>query len=428
MLGNFKNIVVRVRSSKEAKEVIWLFLLQGIDKLMPLLVIPYLMTTLGAKRYGYIGFSFAAISYLTLLVDFGFGLSASKRVAVASKNMSEVNRIATATFVSKILLLIMGAPVLFLIIYVVPTLRAYLITCVCMLPMAVASILSATWLYQGLGHIKLIALITSICKITILPLVFVLVKDESDYNIAALIQSGALFVAGFVSLSILFWKHWFAITKVFGKDILEEVKESFPLFLSGAATSVYTQLSTIILGVIVSPAAVGTYSAAERIIRTICFTIYSPISVAFYPKMALMGSIDYEGGKRLLKKLIKCVFVIMLVVFLTLFVFSPQIAIFIGSDYVGLNHLLQIMAITPLFISLGGIYGQFGLIALGNKETKIQFRNTYLSAAPISLLLVSILTWWFAETGAAVAMFLTELFVFISMVHYYFLGKIKCCF
>ncbi len=377
------------------------------------------MITLGAERYGYIGFSFAAMSYLTLFVDFGFGLSASKRIAVAAKNSIEVNRIATATFASKILLLIMGTPVLYFIIYIVPALRPYLVTCICMFPMAIASVLSATWLYQGLGQIKLIAIITSICKIAILPLAFVFVKDESDYNMAAFIQSGPFVIAGSVSLLILFRRRWFAITKVSWRDILVEIKESFPLFLSSAATSVYTQLFTIILGMIASPTAVGTYSAAERIMRTICFTIYSPISAAFYPKIASLGSTDYERGRRLLKRLTKYVFIIMLVISLTLFIFSSQIAIFIGNDYAELNHLIQIMSITPVFISLGGIYGQFGLIALGNKKTKIQFRNTYLLAAPASLLLVSFLAWWFTETGAAVAMVLTEFFVFLSMAYYF---------
>lgn len=417
-----KMVLKRFTDSNIAKDTIWLFLLQCVDKIIPLAVVPYLMITLGVERYGFISFSTAITGYLILLIDFGFALSASKRISISANDIAAINRVSTATLGAKLLLLIVGTPIVLSVVYFTPSLRVYFVTCICMLPLALASFLSTSWLYQGLGKIKLNALITSASKIGILPLTFILVRNKSDYNIAALIQSGVYLVANIISLFLLLKRKWFSIVKISIKDIIEETKESIPLFLSNAATSIYTQLFTIILGIITTPAIVGTYSAAERIMRSICFTIYSPIVTAFYPKIAAMSVLDIDRGKQLIHQLIKYFFIVMMLLCIFFFIFSTPISNFIGQEYVGLSRLIKIVAIIPLFISLGGVYGQLGLIALGNSEAKKWFRNTYILAAPTSLLLVSVLAWYYAETGAAIATLLTELFVCLSM-SYRFLKK-----
>lgn len=57
----FKKTWIKRNYSKEAEDAFYLFLLQCVDKILPLFVLPYLMVTLGAEKYGYVGFSFALI-------------------------------------------------------------------------------------------------------------------------------------------------------------------------------------------------------------------------------------------------------------------------------------------------------------------------------------------------------------------------------
>lgn len=410
------NIFSRIQHSNTVKDALWLFVLQGIDKIMPLIIVPYLMIILGADKYGYVGFSFAAIQYLMLIVDFGFNFSATKRISIAhSKGADHIFRIVSCTFLAKLILFTGSTPLLLLIVYYVPSINCYFSTVLCMLTMVFGSILNAGWLFQGMGKIRVIAIVTSLCKIVILPLTFVFVKDSSDYNLAALIQGSVFFISGVISFFIACYYGWIKFIKVSHKDLKLEISESFPLFLSSAAGSTYTQLFTIILGLTSNSAVVGTYSAADRIMRTVCLSIYHPIMTAFYPKLAKLGFEAHHQGELLVSKISKLLFVMMVGVGLILFVFSEPISRLIGSSYIGLDRLIQIMSITPVFIALGGVYGQMGLLALGEGNAKRKFRNVYLYAAPLSLFLVSVLTWWFAETGAAVAMVLTEVFIFFGM-------------
>ena len=59
-------------NKQEVVDILYLFVLQGVNKFLPFLVIPYLMIKLGATGYGYIGFSLSVIQYLALIIDFGF--------------------------------------------------------------------------------------------------------------------------------------------------------------------------------------------------------------------------------------------------------------------------------------------------------------------------------------------------------------------
>lgn len=51
----------------------------------------------------------------------------------------------------------------------------------------------------------------------------------------------------------------------------------------------------------------------------------------------------------------------------------------LGHDYAGIDVYLKILAIAPLAIGFGGVFGQMGLVALGNKYTSKNFVTFILS-------------------------------------------------
>ncbi len=80
-------------NEREVKDVFYLIALQGLNYLAPIVVLPYLMVVLGAEKFGCIGFALAVCQYLMIVVDFGFNLSATKRIALAKGNQDELNKI-----------------------------------------------------------------------------------------------------------------------------------------------------------------------------------------------------------------------------------------------------------------------------------------------------------------------------------------------
>ena len=186
-------------NSREVKDVFYLIILQGLTYGLPLLVLPYLMESLGPEKYGYIGFSLAATQYMMLIVDFGFNQSATKRVALAKDNQEQLNKIFSATVYAKIFLLLICFA-LVVTLSLIPRFRIYSSTLFVMFLTVVGQAFIFVFLFQGLGQIKWISIINACAKISILPLTFLIVKHEDDYLLAALIQSMVSVVAAVVSI------------------------------------------------------------------------------------------------------------------------------------------------------------------------------------------------------------------------------------
>ena len=401
---------------KEIWDTFYLIALQGFNYLAPLIVFPYLMITLGAEKFGYIGFSLAITQYLMLIVNFGFHLSATKRVALCKENQTELNKVFSATLVSKLGLLGICFVIMLIFAFAIPRFSIYSKTLLVLFSMVVADTFSFVWVFQGIGKIKTISIINIISKLLILPLTFVFVKKPDDYLFAAFIQSMVYLFGSVIACYLIirnkYITNWIKTTK---EQILLEVKLSFPIFLANLATSMYTAMFVIILGYFSSPSEVGKYAAADRIMRAIAYLVFVPISQSFYPKISAMSIENKNEAKAIVIKLAIFVGLIMIFVFLTMFFFSKYLVTFLGKDYQGTTELFKIMALIPLFIGVGGVCGQLGLLAIGDERDKKIYQRVYFVAGGVALISIISLIPQYHSIGVAIATFLTEFVVFFGM-------------
>lgn len=413
--------------SKQLSDTFYLMLLQGVQYAIPLIIVPYLMIVLGAERYGYIGFATVVCLYFNTIVDFGFNMSATKSIAIAyeKNNYHEISKIFYSTLAAKLFLLILSAILCFGICVLIPQFRTYVTTVAFMFPLVIGGAFTFTFFFQGIGKIRTLSIINMISKVMVLPLTFLFVKSPDDCNLAALIQSSVFVLTALISTFVLLRYSILQKVKVSKVEIKIAFKDSFPLFLSNAATTLYTNLFTVILAIFASPAMVGRYSAAERIMRVCVLVISQPINQAFFPKIASLGSENRDQARKLVFKLEKIVAFIMILISVSLFVLANVISNFLGDSYSNIAPLLRIMSLAPFAISVGGIIGQMGLVAIGDNKSKRNFCKSYWIVAPISLLCVFILSPFFYEIGAAIALVITEYSVFALLYYYYRLDKLK---
>lgn len=399
-------------NKREIKDVFYLIALQGLNYIVPLLVLPYLMKVLGAEKFGYIGFALSTAQYMMLVVDFGFNLSATKRIALAKDNQEELNKIFSATVFAKMGLLLFSF-LLLLLVSLVPQFVIYRTTMLVMFLMVVGQALLFVFLFQGLGQIKWVSIFNGIAKIAVLPLTFWLVKGPDDYLWAAFLQGMVAVVAAVISLGMIVQKQWVKLIKVKLNDIKVELSESFPLFLSTAATSIYTACFALILGYFASPEQVGQYSAVDRIMRALCYLVLVPVLQVFYPYVASLAQQNRQEASKKVKSLFLLVLVGMLGIGAFLFFASPFMVYFLGDDYLNTDLLFKVMAFVPVFVGMGGVLGQLKLVAMGDESDKRYFRNTYAIAACVAIVSVLGLSYGYGMYGTACSLLLTELVVFV---------------
>lgn len=388
--------------------------LQGINYLAPLLVWPYLMVVLGAGPFGVFSFGIALAQYLMMLVDFGFNLTATKQIALARGNAQETNHLFSATMAAKIFLLALSALVVFCV-SILPVFATYRPILWIVWWMVVGNAFSMVWLFQGAGKIRLVAIINAAMKLLILPLTFVWVKAPEDVQWAAWIQVAVYIGSGLVMTILVYALGLARVARIKMNDVWAQLKDSWSIFLSHAATSTYTALFVVILAYFVSSEEVGCYAAAEKMMRCACYLIWLPISQAFFPRVSQLSASNPVEGKRLVRRLTYLIALGMTGVALLLVVGAEPFTAWLGKGYTGIGRMTAVLALVPMLVGIGGVQGQMGLIALGSDQEKSAFRNVYLFAGLIALISVCIFSKWMGAVGAAWALVLTEGWVCISM-------------
>ena len=63
------------------KNYIALLFIQGANFILPLIILPYLVRVLGSEKFGLVMIAQSVAIFLTIIVDFGFNISATKEVA-----------------------------------------------------------------------------------------------------------------------------------------------------------------------------------------------------------------------------------------------------------------------------------------------------------------------------------------------------------
>lgn len=411
-----------MRYKSEIQDTIWLVGLQGINYLIPLLVWPYLMLTLGDSQFGKIGFGNTMAQLLMLVVDFGFNLTATKRIAqwkAAGESQTVLNRIFSETMACKGILVLLSLLCL-AIVELIPQYAPYRWTNLVFFTMVVGQAFSFIWLFQGLGQIRMVSIINAAVRLLILPLTFLLVHGPEDVCVAAAIQGAVYLVAMLVVVVWIMMKHMVGWVPVSTNGIRSTMMEAFPVFLSNATSSVYVLLFVLILGYFTNPATVGCYSAAEKIMRMACYGLLLPVMQAFYPKVSALALENRDEAVRLCRQLCRMILAGMLLIGAALFVLSDYLVLWIDRGYDSLSLLLRILSIVPLFIGLGAVFGQIGLLAIGGEKQKRQFRNVYFIAAAFSLILIVCFSPILTEVYAAIALLCTEALVAVLMGWYYY--------
>lgn len=403
----------RLAKNPALRDTMWLVGLQGLNYLVPLLVWPYLMVVLGAEGFGKIGFALALCQFMMLVVDFGFNLTATKQVALAA-DKQDVSQITADTMGAKLSLLVVAVSIV-AVVLCIPRFAVYRAVTWVMFPMVAGHVFTMQWLFQGLNKIRIVSIVNCACRLCILPLTFLLVKGEGDVLRAAAIQAGTYVLSGMIMVMLTWRMHIVSLCRTNMVRMRNAIKTSLPIFLSNATSSLYATLFVVFLGYFASSQEVGCYTAAEKVMRVCCYIVLLPAVQAYYPRISQMAQTDRIMARRTVKRIGITLSCLMLLAGIALFFFSEQIMSLLGKDYGATQVLFRILAIVPLFVALGGVTGQLGLLAMGGEQDKTRFRNVYFVAACVSLITIFAFAPKWGSAGAAWALLITEATVAAGM-------------
>lgn len=395
------------------KDVLALTVVQASNYILPLISFPYLSRVLGAENFGKVVFAQAFVAYFTLLVDYGFSWSATRKVAAHRENPFVLGKIFVNTLGAQWILLIIGGIICIIIVASIEKLRVDAAFYACAYLSVIGAAIFPVWFLQGMEKLRLLAVLQFLGRLFSLVLLFSLVKKSSDIVDVLIINALPSMLAGVVSLFFIFRNKFLYLTFPSLLGIKNELVDAFPIFTSRISISFYTLIIPLTLGWIAGPIALAYFNVADKL-RSAAQSLISPISQAVFPRINHLISKRDDSVAGLIKNSGAAILLVSGSASITILIFAEYIIEFIaGYDFLGAVPVLRCMALIPFMVGVSNLMGVQIMIPMNYKK---EFNIILFVAAMLCLSILWPLIRFNGATGAAMALLMVESFVSISMV------------
>jgi O-antigen/teichoic acid export membrane protein len=378
----------------------------------PLLTLPWLTRVLGPSGFGQLSFCGAVTGYFVLFADYGFNYSATRQIALHSHDRAGRSKVFWNTLVVKGLLAGAGFPCLLLLTLCVDKFATERSLLLINYLTVLGTVLTPTWYFQGTERQTVLSGITIVVRLISVPAIFLLVRSSRDLQMAALISSGLPVVGGLICLGFLFRDRQLDAMHLDRRELVHVLRDGWHLFVSTASISLYGATNTVMLGFVAGNAAVGHYSAAERLIQA-AQGLLAPINQSVYPRVSRLLQESRDTAFVLIRKVLRVQGAIAFTLSLLLFAVAPVlIRLYFGPAYEETISVLRWLAILPFLVGLSNVLGVHTMLAMGMNKIVSQILVT---AGAFNILLLLVLTHWYGAVGAAMAVVATEFLVTAAM-------------
>lgn len=396
------------------ESVFSLSILNGLNVLLPLVTLPYILRVIGAANYGTYAYVYAIISYLLLISNYGFNFSATKQIAQNRDNKKQIDIIYNSVIISRLLLTIAGIIFFAALSFILLDNADKQVLFILGLGIVFGDVFNPVWLFQGMEKMRYMTIVNALSKITFTMLIFILVSKAEDFRYLTLINSCGFLLAGLTSTIIA--KKQFGITFFLPKrkDVKFQIKEGATLFGTSVGTNLYGNANVFILNFFVDSSLVGIYAVAEKIIKS-SQTVTTPILQALFPHISKSFSEDNVSSQiTRIKDLSKKMFLLLVIPNICIFAGAELLVNFFGGrGYETSVVLLRIMS--PIF-TIGALNYTLGIIGLVNmNRQKIFFKSVLFAGITSIVFLIATASYW-GIYAASVAIPLSEIVLLIICV------------
>jgi len=392
-----------------------LYLIQFANYILPLILVPYLVRVLRPEFFGLVSFGQGLIAYFNILVDYGFALSATRRISVERNDLVAVSKTASSIWAAKGLFCLLGLCILLLLTKTGPKFQKLDHLFLILYGTVVGGALFPIWLFQGMEKMFFISLINLSMRLIIVAFVFLLVRNPEHYLLYAALTSLGAIGAGLIGMIVAIFKFRIRLILPSFEDIKQVLKEGWFLFLSTASISLYTAGNAFILGLLTNPTVVGYYSAAEKIVKGV-MNLLGPVREAAYPRFSKLALESKAKALYWVKRLMLVMSGLGLLLSLALFLGAPLIVnLLLGSEYRPSVGILRVLAGVPLLVAMSNVLGIQIMLPFGKDRA---FMAILFGAGLTNIAFAMLLAPRLQAIGMATAVLLSETFVTTSMFIY----------
>ena len=358
---------------------------------------PYLARVIGTEGFGRIAFANAVLVWIQTIADWGFSFTATRDVAQNRGNKEKVSEIFSNVFWAKCLLSLISGACLLIAIAFVPLFRENAFILLISFLLIPGQIMFPDWFFQAIEKMKYTTLLGLFFRIFFTIMVFVVIKDKSDYFWQPLLTTIGYIICGGITLFLIIGNWGYKLYRPSIQSIVKYIKSSTDVFLNNLMPNLYSSFSVLLLGFWGGSYANGIFDGGNKF-ALILYQLQMVLSRAFYPFLSR------RHDKHHLFEVINNTAALFLA--LSLFIISPVLVhIMLGPEFEESIVVLRILSISVFFLGLNNTYGTNYLIIYHHER---DIRNITFVASIIGMLLAIPLVKYFSYVGAAITILLSR--------------------
>ena len=382
--------------------------------LVPVIIVPYIIQTVGLSNYGLSVIAFSATFFLSLIIDYGYNITGVNSLAKSTSVREKGDIIIRIIYTKAILCLLLF--ILFAVsLIIIPYLKEYWILFSLSMLIPISSIFSFNWAIQGLEMIRSLSGISIINKTIYLLGIFLFVQDKDDYIFINFIFGLGSIISGIYALFLIKRKVPVSIIRFTFSDFLIEIKNSVHYFISNISIYISTSLYPVILGTFVSTEIVGVFAVVEKIYNVIRapFSIYINLML---PRISSIVEESYYKAIKTIKKTYVFVIAFIIISLVVTYVFEKEIINYFIQDYYDLSTQLLHIGYIGIIIVLFNCPVYLILLALNMKRA---IMKTFIFVPIIGIIMCFLLSKFYGATGAFLTIVLVEFCYVLSLLYLY---------
>ncbi|MEQ3499756.1 flippase [Tenacibaculum sp. SSH1-16] len=351
-----------------------LFTLQGLNYILPLITVPYLLRVLDVELFGLLSFATAFVMYFVVLTNYGFQLTATRMISIHRNDKDKINEIFSSVMMIKFFLLLLSVLLLLIIVFSVKQLRIDMYVYFLAFGTVIGQVLFPVWFFQGMERMKYITYINIISKSFFTLLMFVFVKNKSDYLLVPFFTSMGFIASGVLSLIIIRLKFnvQFHLQKFY--TLKEYLYDGWHVFVANVYTNLYSTTNVVLLGFVTNNTIVGYYSVAEKITGAVS-GLFLPVNQALYPYLSRVFSQDKKKFIFLTRRISLVLLVLSLLFFTISYYFTPELVYLVSGKYNDIiNFILSVLLFRVLSSPFSNLYSNI-LIIMKEKSKYMKVMN-----------------------------------------------------
>lgn len=394
------------------QNMIALWGVQIIRKILPVVTMPYLGRVLGPDGLGLVAFVQGFTTFGSLLIEYGFNLSATRELAQCRADKHQRARLMGGVLGAQLGLSAVAVLLSIIASRFVPILAGHSRLLTFGLIFAVSDSLNPYWYFQGMERMHFVAIFEVAAKSAAAAAIFALVRSPDDTWLVLAIQSGASLCATGAGLYLALRESGMSFPRP--ALIREALKRGWPMFLFRGADTLYSLGNSFVLGLFAAPALVGYYAGSEKISKAF-FGLMNPIREAMYPRLSNLVRDQREEAARLARIGIYVMGCGGVLLGALVYLLAPLLVhLFLGPRFDAAVPVLRILSLLPPLMAITHSVGFQWLLPL---EQNGVINRIMVSAGLVNFSLAVILAPRYAHIGMAWTVVAAELFLCSRMVY-----------